>query len=57
MQDRPAFKYIRPTIAAVLKWPRGLDYPPVIYPAGDSDETDRRIVELLEKHLGRRDAS
>jgi len=48
-------KLIKPTISAVLKWPRGLDYPPVIYPAGNSEEVDRAIVALLEEHLGRRD--
>ena len=49
-------KTLEPTITAILKWPNGLDRPPVVFPCGDTEETDRRIVDLLEKHLGRRDA-
>lgn len=42
---------------AILKWPKGLDQPPIIFPFGETEENDRAIVDLLEKHLGRRDAS
>jgi hypothetical protein len=45
-----------PVVTAILKWPKGLDYPPIVYPRGDTDEQDRTIIELIEKHLGRRDA-
>lgn len=44
-----------PVLTAILKWPNGLGQPPIIWPAGETDENDRAIVTLLEKHLGRRE--
>lgn len=40
---------------ATLDWPNGLDFPPVIYPMGDTDRETDAIRELLEKALRGRD--
>ena len=40
--------------AAILKWPLGLDHPPIIFPCGETEEQDFAIIALLETVLGRR---
>ena len=38
-----------PTV--IIRWPHGLDQPPIIYPTMGSDEQDDIIRALLEKAL------
>ena len=37
---------------AIVEWPRGFDYPAVIYPIGGSYELDEAIRGRLEVALG-----
>ena len=40
-----------PIPTVIIRWPQGLDQPPIIYPTTGSAEQDDIVRDLLEKAL------